>query len=136
MQRIIKFRAWDKIRKVIVSNNSLSRNIKTSDECQTWETDEYDWGGGIFRKRTSFGDNLEIMQFTGLKDKNGVEIYESDILEWIEEPTNPNTFHEVCWIEKEGCWGTKDGIWLCNTNMNYKVIGNKFENSELLKGEK
>lgn len=112
--RVIKFRAWQ-------DNQMLTQ--KTS---------------GIYTTK-QFLDKLyedcELMQFTGLKDKNGKEIYEGDIIEWIEEPTNKNTFHEICWLEREGCWGTRDSIWLCNTNMNYKVIGNIYENPELIKND-
>lgn len=75
-----------------------------------------------------------LMQFTGLLDKNGKEIYEGDIVNWTEiDPMspNPNKVTEVKWEN----WGFnfrmnwEDGQV---SPISYEVIGNIYENPELL----
>ena len=63
------------------------------------------------------------MQFTGLLDKNGKEIYEGDILQ-LEDTTNPEYRYKVHWIE--GGW------WPTTPYDNCEIIGNIYENKNLL----
>ena len=110
MQREIKFRAWDGLR-------------MTTSGIQFSSTDG----------KLTMVKNMPLMQYTGLKDRNGVEIYEGDI---VYAGGDKKNIAEVYYSTKQSMgafllknsW-TEDMIW---TTKEIKVIGNIYEHSHLL----
>lgn len=85
--------------------------------------------------------DCELMQCTGLKDKNSKLIYEGDILIQKEENAGP-TKKLVIWEEDGGYLGLKDlkksffgVVTFHRFSYTYEVIGNIYENPELLEVE-
>ena len=77
--------------------------------------------------------NIILMQFTGLKDKNGKEIYEGDIFTFTNGPRK--TVAKV--VFEEAMFKMKDnngwGAMILQREGDMEVIGNIYENPELLK---
>lgn len=112
--RTIKFRAWDKDNKQLFPVGILGfceGGISVSD--------------GYSREAIG---KYELMQFTGLHDKNGKEIYEGDILK-LTDTLNV----EVKWSDKFGGFTTsEEGTAMFGSHL-AEVIGNIYENPNLIK---
>lgn len=91
--RDIKFRAWHKHDKRMMFRGVFDRN---------WYT-EAKGGKCIDGIQPSDKGNVELMQYTGLKDKNGVEIYEGDVVSFDSESLE-------CIIETDGAWFENDNV--------------------------
>ena len=121
--REIKFRAWDKENKKMMKVSSLSLENK---EIAVRENGTYHF----FRMK-----NLELMQYTGLNDKNDKEIYEGDILFFRDE----NTKYVVVWQDTafiiksiEIRKYSEKMCWLDDTEICCEIVGNIYENKKLL----
>lgn len=86
--------------------------------------------------------NYVVMQFVGLHDKNGKEIYEGDCVRTatIAVDGNPElghvgVSHEIIWSQKRGGWTYKDDEEWGTAHLEkwMEVIGNIWENGDLLK---
>ena len=134
--RNIKFRAWDKKQECIVNVEDMF-----------W----YAKDGSVSHINSENDENkverFEIMQFTGLLDKNGNEIYEGDIIRWISVGKESGNIEDIGLerdmgvykiIFKEGKFCTqKPEICVGNFDVDeIEVIGNIYENPELLESEK
>ena len=84
-------------------------------------------------------ENCELMQCTGLKDKNGRLIYENDIVKTLYTKPNGEVINRNCVVEFNRCafWINYviGASYLDNDDCIYEVIGNIYENPELLEAQ-
>jgi uncharacterized phage protein (TIGR01671 family) len=116
--REIKFRAW-----VINSKKIVDLKKITPLAC---EPGLLEYGDGLF---IPFRSDIILMQFTGLKDKNGKEIYEGDVLDYGLD----RSFY-IAFVDGAFVATFNNGVVITMISINqYQVIGNIYENPELLK---
>lgn len=74
-------------------------------------------------------NEYEVMQYTGLKDCNGVEIYEGDIVEQADRSGG----YQIGSVKfEDGLFGLFQDCLLCDYHHDITVIGNIYENPELV----
>ena len=149
----MKFRIWNKMDKKFYTYNPLDTTkwlIDMNGNLGYMDLTDFSWGGLIPK------GFYELNQYTGLKDKNNKEIYLGDILTCdiypFKDNGKPNYNAEVYWDENslQFCIrfccvnrekrGISDGICEALTDRiddinecQFEVIGNIYENTELLK---
>lgn len=99
--REIKFRAWDRKTKTMF--------------------------GGV--NNISPREDYELMQFTGLKDKNGKEIYEGDVLRFLDKQIYEKVLFKNGMFVRE--WAEQENPLYLGLD-HFEIIGNIWENPELL----
>ena len=124
--REIKFRAWDKKIQQFIDAKEIVIN-----------------DGKVFRNWQDYEDyipddnTIELAWFTGLVDKAGKDIFEGDIIQC----TNHSVKKNGLVMMEQGMWNWEYKLgavsWLWDVIGRWKgtVIGNRFENPELLKEE-
>lgn len=150
--REIKFRAWDKRENEFVcqydtgdlspvtfdsKGNASTYWLNLSCSCDPASA----CGGCVEVQDDVDEDNLIVMQYTGLKDKNGKEIYEGDICMADSGVAGFIDYHNgrFCWTDGACHWDlVLNGTDRCPTEdtetilYNLEAIGNIYENPELL----
>ena len=129
--REIKFRVWDK-------EKNMWTNFKILDNIMYF----MDKNTGVwFHEKYKAKGRFALMQYTGIKDKNDVEIYEGDLV--LIRIDKTNILHKTVVKFKHGAFiadiiGNNDYIYLFHFGFNkddFEVIGNIYENPELLEGK-
>jgi len=126
--REIKFRAWDKKEKKFYNDSGYNPDllINGTKGCVFVPADMND-----------IQDRWDLNQYTGLKDKNGKEIYEGDILECFNPFEMKSKISEIKWCEEYAALMNiigNDALSLYHfISEDYEIIGNIYETPEILK---
>jgi len=124
--REIKFRTWDK--KYHMMEYDYSTDLLIGMDGKVYKKEERNYAGTSFIEY-EVANHFELMQYTGLKDKNSKGIYEGDIVKHPIYGVNSVQYSD----HMELC----NGKWiLSRCYKEVEVIGNIYENPELLEESK
>lgn len=132
--REIKFRIWDKGRREMITNS-----IDYEMRCLEFRGPKKHEASISIGFADYWWERFEFMQYTGLKDKNEMEIYEGDVVKTQNCHFEDEGVYTVKWADGEcGFWLLR-GMLHCGLSeseleaLHLEVIGNIHENPELLK---
>lgn len=137
MSKEIKFRLWSKIGKKFIETNNPNLEFVINNNGYLYSIENF--YGEIYVLPQM---DIEVLQFTGLQDRNGKEIYEGDILKY-NFPYDGRLKHisPVTYLETQASFGLKDiygneiPLYRITANNYFEVVGNIYENPELLEVE-
>ena len=133
-----RYRVWVKTEKRIVFSDDI---LSIDYENKEIVTQQVYFVNGLPDDRDIYCydfDEIELMQSTGLKDKNGKEIFEGDIVKMAKDVYSEPTYYEVV-RHRGGAYRLESKqhgceLWLRHTDC--EVVGNIYENPELLEESK
>lgn len=129
MSRPIRFRAWDKKKRKMFPVDIESMDAGIMPVKSNWEDTIHPFDADV----------CELMQYTGLRDRHGKEIFEGDVV------SSFGCLGKVIWIEDRAKFGVKGKVptkkgfnnWITLNCWNKgEVVGNVWENPILLEGGK
>ena len=133
MNREIKFRVWDNFNEQFLKSDTANLNFLYN-------------GQWLPVSKFIGSESYTIQQFTGLKDKNGKEIYEGDMVNLTKRgithgPDAEDVKNAEVWYSLEDCafvfgkYKSADYTWwysMADVLYDFEVVGNIFENPNLL----
>lgn len=135
--REIKFRAWDRFKGEMVELTLLGLQWTYVDELTVYGVDNE--RGGVAKSKS---DKVPVMQYTGLKDKNGKEIYEGDVVstECLQVADHTEVWQkwhnlEVLYLDDIAAFVPFHEFGTDSDYVRYEVIGNIYEHPELLEAK-
>lgn len=147
MSREIKFRSWDEQSKEMHHDFQYIDSGKEGNDWIVFKSDRQK----LSKKPHPFENpywrqQYKIMQYTGLKDKNGKEIYEGDIFSpgWVPGEVFVVIYYDktsrFCELRRGSVRANKvniimDGSFLISEHKKPEIIGNIYENGDLLNGK-
>ncbi|MEQ7028393.1 YopX family protein [Enterococcus gallinarum] len=134
-----KFRAWDK-------RENTMRDVAVLHFTKGGKVNSIEYWNTPFDLKSYHVRNLVLMQSTGLKDKNGVEIFEADVVKVSDGSNEEDSYFSVVKnyadegypafdIEAPSSWHYESNVLSTIMGGDYEtieVIGNIYENPELL----